>query len=91
MEKIINKIENSMIYLMLTLSFLLYSSATENTKFISFIIWPLVFISSVCLLYRMFNLTEYSINSLHKYLFIFVISYTISCVINIAKTLVIAP
>ena len=83
MEKVISRIENTMIYMILVLSFLLYSSVTQNTRLISFLIWPIVCISGVCVLYRLFNLKKYNINSLHKYLVLFILSYIISCIINI--------
>lgn len=83
MEKIISRIENIMIYAILILSFLLYSSVTQNTKLISFLIWPTVFISSACVVYRMCNLKKYNINPLHKYLIVFILSYFISSIINI--------
>ena len=83
MSRIIKKIENCMIYIIMLLSFFMYCSLTQNTRIISIIIWPTVFLSVICIIYRIIDYKDYKINSFHKYVLIFVISYAVSSLLNI--------
>ena len=83
MNKIINFIENKIIYCILILSFFMYSSLTQNTKVISILIWPIVFLSTVILIFRLFHIKDYFFNIMHIMIGLFLISYIISAFINI--------
>ncbi len=83
LNKIILFIENKFIYCFLLLSFLMYSSLTQNTVIISFLIWPIVFFAFVVILYRLFNIRKYQLNFIHILMVLFIITYIISSFINI--------
>lgn len=84
MKKIVNKLEEYIIYAIMILAFLMYSSATQNTILISGLIWPIVVLSMICIIVRIFNYNNYKINMFHKLLLAFIISYIISLLLNIS-------
>lgn len=83
LERVINRLEDFMIYAIMILAFLNYTSITQNTSVVSVFIWPTVFLSGICILYRIFKYKNYQINGLFKYLVLFLISYAISSLLNI--------
>lgn len=83
MKKVASLIDKYIIYILIILSFLFYCRVTENTKIISFFLWPTIILSMINIIYKIkSNYKQICNNRTFLGINLFLFSFLISLVVG---------